>query len=166
MLLTVLFSIMAMAGLLLLLWAEVGFIQDKRFASSAPEEELAVIPDTKPERFRGQHALGWAMAVAALALMAGALWLGAWDGIRHGFTWGQFFARFLAMFWMVKAFDIGFFDWVLLCHQGFHFFPHYYPEVKEVLGPHLFGYNRRTHLAHIVGSVPLSALLAWGCTLF
>ena len=33
---------------------------------------------------------------------------------------------------------------VLLCRSGF--FPRYYPEVKTLLGPHLFGYNRRSHL--------------------
>ncbi len=53
MLITILLSIMMMAGLFLLLWGGVGFIQDKRFMSSAPKEALEVTPDRMPERFKG-----------------------------------------------------------------------------------------------------------------
>lgn len=161
MLLTLFLSAMMMAGLFLILWAEVGFIQDKRFASSCPEEELAVMPDTKPERFEGQHALGWCMAAVSIGLMAGAVVWGAWDGIANGFAFDGFFVRFLIMLLLLKAFDIVFFDWVLLCNKGFGFFTHYYPEVGDVLGPHYFGFNWRTHLAHIVGSFLVSAVLAF-----
>ncbi|MBQ5316811.1 MAG: hypothetical protein J6I96_04585 [Oscillospiraceae bacterium] len=165
MILTVLLSLMMMAGLFLMLWGGVGFIQDKRFFSSAPKEELAVIPDTMPERFRGQHVVGWIMIACSVLLMAGAVVIGAWDGIRNGFTFGQLFLRFVIMLLGLKAFDIGFFDWVLLCNQGFGFFAHYYPAVKDVLGTYLFGYNRMTHLAQITGIFPLSAVIAWICTL-
>ena len=50
---TIILSLILMAGLFLMLWAEVGFIQEKRFASSAPKEELVVIPESMPQRFRG-----------------------------------------------------------------------------------------------------------------
>ena len=66
----------------------------------------------------------------------------------------------------LKAFDIGFFDWFLLCNAGLNFFPRFYPETKAVLGHHLFGYNWKTHLAHIIATFPVSALLAWICSLF
>ena len=164
MLITIVLAIVMMARLFLMLWAEVGFIQDKRFASSAPKEELAVVPDTKPERFKGQHAVGWCMVVLSIVLIGGALILGAWDGIRNGYTFRQFFVRFLVMLLLLKAFDIGFFDWILLCNQGFNFFPHYYPEVKDVLGPYLFGYNRKSHLVQILLAFAVSAILAWVCT--
>ena len=39
----------------------------------------------------------------------------------------------------MEAYDILFFDWVLLCHSNF--FPHFYPEVKGIAAPQLFGYN-------------------------
>ena len=165
MLLTIALSIMMMAGLFLMLWGGVGFIQDKRFFSSAPKEELAVIPEHLPERFKGQHAVGWMMITLSFVLMGGAIALGAWDGIRNGFGFGRFFIRFLIMLLGLKAFDILFFDWFLLCNAGFNFFPHYYPETKAVLGRHLFGYNRKTHLAHIIVFPFASALLAWICTL-
>ena len=41
-------------------------------------------------------------------------------------------------------------DWVLLCNNGFPLFSHYYSETKGVYGRHLFGYNWKTHLTHIV----------------
>ena len=41
-----------------LLYGAVGFIQDKRFFASAPQENLAAIPDRK-ERFRGAHMFGY-----------------------------------------------------------------------------------------------------------
>ena len=165
MLLTILLSIMMMAGLFLMLLGGVGFIQDKRFFSSAPKEVVEVVPASKPGRFPGQHAVGWAMIALSFALMGGAPVIGAWNGIRSGFGFCQFVWRFAIMFVGLKAFDIGFFDWFLLCNAGLNFFPHFYPETRAVLGRHLFGYNWKTHLSHVIAGIPLSALLAWICTL-
>ena len=53
---------------------------------------------------------------------------------------------------------------MLLCHSNF--FPHFYPEVKGIVGPQLFGYNKKAHLVHFLLYIPLSAALAWVCTLF
>ena len=75
MLVTVLAAVMMMAAYFLILYAGVGFIQDKRFFSSAPKENLAAIPDRK-ERFRGAHIVGWVLAAAALLMAAG--------GVRAG----------------------------------------------------------------------------------
>ena len=72
----------------LVLYGGVGFIQDKRFFSSAPQENLDAIPDRK-ERFRGAH----------------------------------------------------------------------------VVGPHMFGYNKRTHILHFIVYIPACAAAAWLCTL-
>lgn len=164
MVITILLSLLMMAGLFLMLLSGIGFIQDKRFFTSAPQEvQDAVKP--RQERFPGAHMLGWIMAVLSLLMMGGALVIGAADGIREGFGFSQFFMRFLIMLLLLKAFDILFFDWVLLCNAGFNFFPHYYPETKAVLGRHLFGYNVKTHLLHVVLFLPASALLAWFCTL-
>ena len=166
MLLSILLSVMMMAGLFLMLLGGVGYIQDKRYFSSAPKEVIDAVPESKPERFPGQRAVGWGLIALSLALMAGAPILSAWDGIRNGFGFRQFFRRFIVMLLGLKAFDVGFFDWFLLCNAGLGFFPHFYPETKAVLGHRLFGYNRKTHLAHIIAAFPVSALLAWICTLF
>lgn len=41
----------------------------------------------------------------------------------------------------LRFLDIFFFDWFLLCRSTF--FPHFYPEVKALLGPQLFGFNKK-----------------------
>lgn len=158
---TLFLTLLMMAGLLLLLWGAVGFVQDKRFFTSAPKEiQEAVLP--KPERFKGQHIFGWAMLILALAMMVRAVILGAWDGISNGFSFGQFFVRNLIMLWGMKVFDIAVFDWYLLCHSNF--FPHYFPEVKSIVGPHLFGYNWKTHLKEMLAYFLVSLLVAFICT--
>ena len=73
---TLIAAVMVMAAYFLVLYAGVAFIQDKRFFSSAPKENLAVIPDRK-ERFRGAHAIGWIIAVIAVLLFLAAAVLSA-----------------------------------------------------------------------------------------
>ncbi len=55
-----------------------------------------------------------------------------------------------------------FFDWVLLCHSGF--FPHFYPELKGVVGPHMFGYNKKAHILHFALYIPARLLRACACS--
>ena len=63
----------------------------------------------------------------------------------------------------LRFLDIFFFDWFLLCRSTF--FPHFYPEVKALLGPQLLGYNKKDHLIHViailVGSAVLVGLCVW-----
>lgn len=165
MLITLLLSFLMMLGLFLLLLGGVGFVQNYSFFSSAPKEVRDAVPKTKPERFKGQHIVGWIIIIFAFAFMGGAIVLGAWDGIRNDFSFWQFFLRFFIMLILLKAFDIGFFDWFLLCNVGFNFFPSFYPECNPVLGHYLFGYNWKTHLAHVICFFPSVALLSWICTL-
>ena len=153
-----------MIAYFLLLFGGVAFIQDKRFFSSAPKENLAAIPDRKEERFRGSRALGWIIAVTAILMFVGAFALGIWDGVRKNFGFWQFFARFLTMLYLMEIYDIVFFDWVLLCHSNF--FPHYYPELKGIVGPHQFGYNKKTHILHFIIYIPACAVVALICTFF
>jgi len=55
---TIFATLMIFLAYFLVLYGAVGFIQDKRFFSSAPKENLAAIPDRK-ERFCGAHVVGW-----------------------------------------------------------------------------------------------------------
>ena len=144
------------------LYGGVGFIQDKRFFSSAPKENLEAIPD-KQERFPGAHILGWVIEGIAILLFLSAAALSVWDGVRNGFDFLRFFARFLIVLYATEIYDIVFFDWVLLCHSNF--FPHFYPELKGVVGPHMFGYNKGTHIRYFVIYIPASAAAAWLCAL-
>lgn len=98
----------------------------------------------------------------AILLFLFAAALSVWDGVRNGFGFLRFFARFLIILYATEIYDIVFFDWVLLCHSGF--FPHFYPELKDVVGPHMFGYNKRTHIRHFMIYIPASAAAAWLCT--
>lgn len=158
---TFILTLVMMAGLFLLLWEAVGFVQDKRLFTSAPKEiQDAVQPKT--ERFKDQHILGWLMLIIALIMMVGAILLGAWDGIRNYFSFSRYFVRFLIMLLGMKVFDIVVFDWFLLCRSNF--FPRYFPKVKSIVGPRLFGYNWKTHLKEITVYLVVSLLLAWGCT--
>ncbi len=160
---TILAALMMMAAYFLLLYGGVAFVQDKKFFSSAPKEVLGAVPQRK-ERFPGAHIIGWIIIAAAFLTFLAAFILAAWDGIRHGFRFGQFFIRYLIMLFGMETFDILFFDWKLLCHSNF--FPRYYPEVKDIVGPHLFGYNKKEHILHYVMYIPVCAVIAWVCTLF
>ena len=154
-----------MIGLFLLLWAGVGFIQNKKFFSSCPKEVFDVIKPKK-KRFRGQNLVGWVLAIIAILFMGSPIVIGAGDGIQNNFTFIQFFIRFLMMLLLLKAFDIVFFDWILLCNRGFSFFEHYYPEVVDKLSPKLFGFNKKEHIIHVLLIIIVSLVIAWICTLF
>jgi len=163
MIITIIATIMIMVAYFLLLYGAVGFIQDKRFFSSAPKEILAAVPERK-ERFHGAHMIGWFIVIVAFLMFIGALVLGAWDGVRNDFSFLKFFVRFLAMLYVMEIYDIVFFDWVLLCRSSF--FPHFYPEIRGIVGPHMFGYNKKTHMIHFVIYIPICAVIAWICTFF
>ena len=159
---TMISAVMVMVAYFLLLCGAVGFVQDKRFFGSAPKENLAAIPDKK-ERVPGAHTLGWAIIAVALLLFVGALTLAVWDGVKHDFGFWPFFGRFLTILYLMELYDILFFDWYLLCRSNF--FPHFYPELKGVVGPHMFGYNKKQHIAHIILYIPSSAVIALFCIL-
>lgn len=163
MFITIIATLMFMLAYFLVLYGGVGFIQDKKFFSSAPKAILDVVPEKK-ERFKGAHIIGWIIAIFALSLFIGAVVLGVWDGVKNDFGFPAFFVRFLIMLYGMEIYDILFFDWVLLSHSNF--FPHFYPEVKDVVGPHLFGYNKKTHIMHFIIYIPICAVAAWICTIF
>ncbi len=160
MIITIVSILMLMLGYFLMLYGAVGFIQDKRLFSSAPKENLAVIPDRK-ERFKGAHVIGWVIVVFAVLLFIGAFALGIWDGARNGFEPLKYFARFLVMLYGMEIYDIFFFDWYLLCRSNF--FPYFYPETKGIVGPQMFGYNKKAHIVHFIVYIPACVLLALGC---
>ena len=88
-----------------------------------------------------------------------------WDGFRSGFTFGQFFFRFVFIFTVYKIYDMVCFDYFLL--MRFHFFQYYYPEVKEVYANRKYGYNIKRHLLKLLVILPgESGLAAWIGSLF
>ena len=162
-LITISLSLIMMLGYFILLWGAVGFVQNKKFFGSAPKEIQEAVTD-KEERFKGQHILGYIMLIFSFVLLIGPVIYGVYDGVINKFNYWNFYIRIIIMLVALEAFDIIFFDYVLLCHSNF--FPHYYPEVKDVIGPHLFGYNKWVHFRHIIIYIVVTFLIAWIGILF
>ena len=160
---TLVLSMALMAARFLLIFVAVALVKDRRLFKTAPKDiQAAVLEHEEP--FRGARIMGWILLVIIRLIFPAAFLYGAWDGLRHGFTFWQFAGRFLAMLYLMKAFDIIFLDWFLLTKS--RFYQHYYPETEGCAGYHQFGFNRREQLARII-VYPFAALAAARvCTLF
>lgn len=163
MLLTLTLSVIMMIGLFLMVFSAVALIQDKKLFTSAPPDIQEVIKPRK-ERFPHAHLIGWIILIIAILLFPVSIIIGAWNGIIQRYTFWQFFLRFFVMFCLVKLFDIFFLDWFLLCHS--RFYQHYYPETDGCVGFNSFGFNKRTHLVHVLLFIPLSLVIAGICMFF
>ena len=165
MLLTVFLAIIFCGAITLLLISAVAFIQDRKFFSSAPKEALEVLVPREKELFCGARAMGWVLLILAVLMILGVGVISIWDGFKSGYSFIQFFLRFVLIFTIYKAYDMIFFDWFLLCK--FHFFQHYYPEVESVYSGRKYGYNLKSQLLKLLVIFPAaSAFAAWICTLF
>ena len=165
MLLTVFLAIILCGAITLLLISAVAFIQDRKFFSSAPKEALEVLVPREKELFYGARSMGWVLLILAVLMILGVGVISIWDGFKSGYSFIQFFLRFVLIFTIYKAYDMIFFDWFLLCK--FHFFQHYYPEVESVYSGRKYGYNLKSQLLKLLVIFPAaSALAAWICTLF
>ena len=148
-----------------MLFAAVAFIQDKRFFSSAPKEAQAVIQPRENELFYGARVIGWTLMVFGVLMISGVGVISVWDGFRSGFTFFQFFLRFVLIFTIYKLYDMVCFDYFLL--MRFEFFQHYFPEVRSVYPLKKYGFNIKSQLIKLLVIFPaVSALAAWICTLF
>ena len=157
---TLLLSLILMAALFLMIFAAVALVQDKRLFTSAPKDIQAAITEHK-ERFPGARLLGWTLLVIAVLAFPGAFLYGALDGLQRGYGFWQFFARFLTMLYLLKAFDIIFLDWFLLTKA--HFYQHYFPETEGCAGYHQFGFNRKQQIGKLVLFPFIALLPAWIC---
>ena len=163
MLLTVFLTIVFCAAITLMLLSAVAFIQDKRFFSSAPKEAQAVIQPREKELFYGARTIGWTLMAFSLLMILGVGVISIWDGFRRGFTFAQFFLRFVFIFTVYKIYDMVCFDYFLL--MKFKFFQHYYPEVESVYANRKYGFNIKSQLLKLLVIFPAaSALAAWICS--
>jgi hypothetical protein len=162
-LLTVFLAVVFCAAITLLLISAVAFIQEKKMFSSAPKEALEVIKTREEELFYGARAMGWVLVIISVLLILGVGAVAVWDGSRSGFSFMQFFLRFVSIFTVYKVYDMIFFDWFLLCR--FRFFQHFYPEIVPVYDGRKYGYNIRSQLLKLLVIYPaVSALAAWICS--
>lgn len=165
MLLTVFLSIVFCAAITLMLLSAVAFIQDKRFFSSAPKEAREVLLQRDNELFYGARIIGWTLMVFSILMILGVGAISIWDGFRSGFTFRQFFVRFVIIFTIYKLYDMICFDYFLL--MKFRFFQYYFPEVGSVYPPKKYGFNIKSQLLKLFVIFPaVSALAAWICSLF
>ena len=165
MLLTVFLAIVFCGAITILLISAVAFVQDTRFFSSAPREARELLKPRTEELFHGARSMGWVMMILSVLMILGVGAVSIWDGFRSGFTFWQFFLRFVSIFTIYKAYDMTFFDWFLLCR--FRFFQHYYPEVEGALKGRRYGFNLKSQLLKLLVIFPAaSALAAWVCALF
>ena len=164
MLFTIFLAIVFCAAITLMLLSAVAFIQNTKFFSSAPKEAQRVLIPRDRELFYGARTIGWALMVFSILMILGVGIVSIWDGLRSGFTFWQFFLRFVLIFTIYKLYDMICFDYVLLCK--FRFFQHFYPEVEEVCQNRKYGFNIKSQLLKLLVLFPAaSALAAWVCTL-
>jgi len=165
MLLTIFLSIVFCAAISLMLLSAVAFIQDKKFFSSAPKEAQDVLLPRDEELFYGARIIGWTLMIFSMLMILGVGIVSIWDGFRSGYTFIQFFLRFVLIFTIYKVYDMVCFDYFLL--MKYHFFQFYFPEVESVYSNRKYGYNIKSQLLKLLIIFPAaSALAAWICTLF
>ncbi|MCR5268667.1 MAG: hypothetical protein K6E16_09140 [Lachnospiraceae bacterium] len=165
MLLTIFLAIVFSAAITLMLISAVAFIQNKKFFTSAPKEAQDALIQRDEELFYGAKIMGWGLMIFSMLLILGVGVISIWDGFRSGFTFLQFFLRFVLIFTIYKVYDMICFDYFLL--MKFHFFQHYFPEVESVYRNRKYGYNIKSQLLKLLVIFPAaSALAAWICTHF
>jgi hypothetical protein len=148
-----------------MMFSAVAFIQNEKFFSSAPKEAQEVLHHRDKEPFQGARAIGRTLMIFSILMIVGVGVVSIWDGFRSGFTFWQFFFRFVFIFTVYKIYDMVCFDYFLLMKS--HFFQYYYPEVKEVYANRKYGYNIKSQLLKLLVIFPAaSALAAWICSLF
>ena len=165
MLLTMFLAIVFCAAMALMLISCVALIQDNKFFSSAPREVREVLIQREQELFYGARAIGWTMFIISVLLILGVGVIAVWDGLRSGFSFWQFFLRFVLILTIYKICDMVLIDNFLLLK--FHFFQHYYPEAAHVMEGRKYGFNLKSQLLKLFVIFPaVSALAAWICTRF
>jgi hypothetical protein len=165
MLLTVFLAIVFCVAITLMMFSAVAFIQDKKFFSSAPKEAQEVIIPREKELFYGARAIGWTLMVFSILLILGVGVISIWDGFRSGFSFWQFFFRFVSIFTVYKVYDMICFDYFLL--MKYKFFQYYFPEVDSVYTGRKYGFNIKSQLLKLLVIFPVaSAFAAWICTIF
>ena len=164
MLLTIFMAVILCAAASLLMFSAVAFIQEQSMLSSAPEEVKKLIQPREKELFPGARIIGWTLFLFALIMILGVFIIPGWDGHRNGFTFQQYFFRYLFIFTAYKLYDMIFFDYFLLLRFGF--FQYYYPEAANVMTGRKYGFNIRSQLIKLLLVFPaIAALISWICTL-
>ncbi|MBQ9298885.1 MAG: hypothetical protein IJ214_00065 [Clostridia bacterium] len=160
-------AVLSLAGCALLflgIWGVTVTLPTKLLAKNFPkdvQEKLKPRLDQLPMSPR--RVLGWIILILFICAYIGLFVIAGIDGMKHQFTFSQFFLRFLIIGAVIKAFDIVGLDFFLLTKT--RFFQRYFPETEGCAGWQDFGYNRKQQLRQSVMIVICSALAAWIFTL-
>ena len=128
-------------------------------------EARDVLIQRDSELFYGARTIGWVLFILSAVMILGVGVIAIWDGFRSGFTFYQFFLRFVLILSIYKICDMALIDNYLLLRS--HFFQHYYPEAASVMEGRKYGFNIKSQLLKLFVIFPaVSALTAWICTLF
>lgn len=157
MLLTLLLAVIIMGVLFLMQFAAAALIRKKRLLRSMPQDILEAMDEHVGST--GARILGWVITVLCLAGFLGVFAWGCLDGVKNGCGFWDFFARFLIMLLLLKAFDIVFLDWFLLTRTGFY--QRYYPETEGCDGYNDPFFNIKEHIIQTVMMPFVALLLAW-----
>ena len=165
MLLTIFLAVVFCAAMAMMLISCVAFIQDNKFFGSAPKEAGEVLIQREQELFYGARAIGWTLFIISVLMILGVGVIAVWDGFRSGFTFRQFFLRFVLIFTIYKICDMTLIDNYLLLK--FHFFFFFFFYAAHVMEGRKYGFNIVSQLLKLFVIFPaVSALAAWICTLF
>lgn len=160
MLLTLVLAIAGCALLFLAIWGVTVTLPTRLLAKNFPEDvQERLRPRLESLPMSPKRVLGWMILFLLVAGYLALFIVGGIDGLKRGFTFGQFFLRFFTIGAIIKAFDIVALDWFLLTKT--HFFQRYFPETEGCAGWQDFGYNRRQQARQCVSIVLGSAAMAW-----
>ena len=161
-------AILSAAGCVLLflgIWGVTVTLPTGLLAKNFPEDvQEKLKPRLECLPMSPKRVLGWIILALFVAGYLALFVIGGIDGLKRGFTFGQFFLRFFTIGAVIKAFDIIALDWFLLTKT--HFFQRYFPETEGCAGWQDFGYNRRQQARQCAMIVLGSAVTAWIFTLF
>lgn len=158
---TIFITILFCTVMFLTVWTGVALYPMPKLSSFMPEDIQEKLKGHKPP-FQGAKILGLVLIIIEVMALIGLMTYMIWDGIHNGFTFGQFFARFLIVLYGEKMFDILFLDYFLITRT--HFFQHYLPETEGCEGYNQFGHNKKEQMSKIVSLAFMCALEAWICT--
>lgn len=164
---TLLLALIGCAILFLGIWGVTVTMPTRLLAKNFPEDvQEKLRPRLDQLDLQGltfRRVLGWVILILFCAAYIGLFVIAGIDGLHHDYSFGQFFLRFLMIGFVMKAFDIGALDYVLLTKT--HFFQHYFPETEGCAGWQDFGYNRRQQTGQCIMILIGSVVTAWIFTL-
>ena len=111
-------AILSAAGCVLLflgIWGVTVTLPTGLLAKNFPEDvQEKLRPRLESLPMSPKRALGWIILVLFVIGYLALFIIGGINGLKHGFTFRQFFLRFFTIGAVIKAFDIIALDWYLL----------------------------------------------------